>query len=190
MDVSELTGERAPKVHYSPDEVRDQLDALGVADWARLEASASFWAPVANLDPDDLLQAALERALSGQRKWPVGVPPKKFLSNVMKSIVSSARKGSLNDPLDGADDIDLGVECETTDSPEDALRYGQVMERVTQVFAGDQEALDILEGRGLGLEGDELRELVGLDKTAFETACKRIRRRYTEHFLKEVSHGK
>jgi hypothetical protein len=189
MDVtSDAQGELESETHHTPDEVRDQLDSVSAADWVRLAASAHFLAQGAGLDSDDLLQVALERTLSGQRKWPVGVPLKKFISNVMKSIVSSARKGFRNDPLDGADDLDSGVDAEAPDSPEEMLRCGQVLEQVMQVFAGDQEALDILEGRGLGLDGEALRELVAQDKTAFDTACKRIRRRYLTHFLNENSH--
>lgn len=186
MDVT--SDARKSKTHYTPDEIRDQLDSLSAADWVRLETSAHFWAQAAGLDPGDLLQVALERTLSGQRKWPVGVPLNKFMSNAMKSIVSSARKGARSDPLDGADDLDHSVDSEAPESPEDALRCGQVLERVMQVFAGDQEALDILEGRGLGLDGEALRELVGQDKTAFDTTCKRIRRRYLTYFLNENSH--
>lgn len=196
MDMG-LTGRSASELgsmpHFSLDEVRETVDAFSSADWARLGASAHVLAQVAPIEPDDLLQTALERVLNGQRKWPRHVPAMTFLGNTMRSIASASAKAGMTDPLASSELVDSGdddgISIELFEAPEDLIRRGQVLQKVMQVFAGDQAALDVLEGRGLGLEGEELRDLVGQDKQTFDATCKRIRRRYMAHFLDEKDHG-
>ena len=54
---------------------------------------------------------------------------------------------------------------------EEAVRQG-----ILSLFAGDEKACDIADGIIAGFEGEELRELVGLDKTTYASKRRSMRR--------------
>ena len=143
------------------------------------------------IEPDDLLQEAFRRALDGRRNCPVHVHPVKFLAEAMRSIADGESEKIESYPRlvpianHGGDET--GV-----DPPDPALdpeqRAGSVDEeavikaRLLSAFEDDEIAQVIVEGIMEGIEGEELRELTDLDKTAYQSKRRLIRRRIDKKF--------
>jgi RNA polymerase sigma-70 factor (ECF subfamily) len=56
------------------------------------------------------------------------------------------------------------------------VRARQELAQIRALFAGDAVVLGILDGLGEGLEAEQIRERLGLDSTAYDTARRRMRR--------------
>ena len=69
-------------------EIRDSVDLLTKPDLARLDLAAQGFSSLCGLDPEDLLQEALTRALEGRRTCKRGTPFVPFICGVMKSLAS------------------------------------------------------------------------------------------------------
>jgi DNA-directed RNA polymerase specialized sigma24 family protein len=142
---------------------------------------------------DDLLQEALLRALDGIRQCPRHVDVIRFIALAMRSTASDGAKAQNRrdaqaekappdlrlvpctgegDPLQQAEEMP-SIEEELA-SFQEATRIKQA---VLALFADDVEAQTIVEGIMEGMDGEELRSLTDLGKTAFASKRKLIRRR-------------
>jgi DNA-directed RNA polymerase specialized sigma24 family protein len=166
-----------------PDEIRAQIEAFTDVDWFRVRKTAEYWARAYDANADDVMNDALERALDGSRQCPQDVTIFKFLAGAMRSISSGDRKarrcraeihlvaedGSLVvDPTD-----DRPNAAEAAQSREETARIRQA---VLGLFDDDLAAQTIVEGDMDGIEGEELRDLTGLDAKAFASKRRFVRR--------------
>lgn len=183
-------GEPQPNT-LSPAEVAAAIRALPPAGWSRLDRIAEYYAGACSLEAADLRQEAFARALAGDRRCPVGVDVVRFLGQVMRSIASDARKaekrkaaqaGGTGLHVVSLDDGDLvdSITC-SSPTPEDELSAEEEATRVKRAildrFADDLIAQTIVEGDMEGMEAEDIRSVTGLDKTAYASARRLIRRR-------------
>ena len=167
---------------------------------ARLRYKAKFWAGslgrhAAGRDWEDLLNEALTQLLSGQRAWNPEIGIVQVIDQAMRSIRWSWRaKGERSGveavvsvaPTDASEDEDQATVVRATDSPESLAADRELIDRIEELFADDEDAQTVLTGYQLGLSGPELREVSGLDRKEFEAARRRIRRGVLREGLKSA----
>jgi DNA-directed RNA polymerase specialized sigma24 family protein len=141
-----------------------------------------------SLPPDvswaDLLQEAFARVLDGSRAIPPGVPTVAFLAGVMRSIKAEhwrrRRRATDQQPVLATEYQVVAAEtaeaCDPQPDPERWLIASQQLEAVGMLFARDPVALQIITGLGDGLTAEEIRRTLGLSKTDYDSARKRMRR--------------
>jgi DNA-directed RNA polymerase specialized sigma24 family protein len=141
-----------------------------------------------SLPPDlswaDLLQEAFTRVLDGSRAIPPEVPPVAFLAGVMRSIKAEhwrRRRRAIEQRPALATEYQLvapetAEACDPLPDPERWLIAAQQLEAIGMLFAHDPIALQIIAGLGDGLTAEEIRRLLGMTKTEYDSARKRMRR--------------
>lgn len=179
-------------------ELRSALEALRPTDLVRLQKKANALAPGTGMEPDDLLQEALGRALeeNGGRNCPRDVNPVTFLGNVIRSIASHARvEWAREMPIGATEDDEDDPIVDAPDrapSPEEAvigrLDHGQTVARIVAMFKGDPKAQAIIIGNMEGWSPDEIREMEPMSDTEYATARKRVRRALLREFPKGPTH--
>ncbi|MFZ0008078.1 MAG: hypothetical protein WAK94_07560 [Steroidobacteraceae bacterium] len=173
-----------------------EMDLLRLKTIARLHARG--------LPPDvgweDLLQEALTRVLTGTRTAPEGVSTVAFLAGVMRSLRSehwrrvAAGLGAGGDgrrravatsdyrsyPSREAALRDVGRETTAVSDPvadpERSLIAIQELDSIERLFADDPVVLRIIDGLGEGLTAEQIRATLGLSKTDYDSARRRMRR--------------
>ncbi|MGJ4973421.1 RNA polymerase sigma factor [Bradyrhizobium sp. HKCCYLRH1073] len=183
--------------HFSAAEITEAIRGLGAAERLRLRAIARTLTRFSPLDPDDLAQEALFRAMQGTRICPRDLEPVRFLAGVMTGIVSDAAKSRKRHPetrlealieggiefADGAMNAEEHLVAAEDDRTQIA-RAQETKRRVLELFEEDLVAQTIAEGLMVGMEGEELRALTGLDGTAFASKRKFVRRHINKAFPK------
>jgi len=188
-------GEPQPAT-LSPAEVAASIRALPAAAWYRLDRIAAYYARACPLEADDLRQEALDRALTGIRKCPIDVDVVRFLGEAMRSVASDSVKAQKRKAtqaggtglslvtLEDAEAINSIVSPSAT--PEAALiaeeEARRIRHAILDLFADDVVAQTIVEGDMEGMEAEEIRNLIGLDKTAYASSRRLIRRRIDKAF--------
>src|ERR1700722_8763644 len=141
-----------------------------------------------SLPPDlswaDLLQEALARVLDGSRAIPSGVPPVAFLAGGMRSIKAEhwrrRRRANEQQPVLATEYQVVAAEtaeaCDPQPDPERWLIAAQQLEAIGMLFEQDPVALQIIAGLGDGLTAEEIRRALGMTKTDYDSARKRMRR--------------
>lgn len=169
-------------------EIAEAVRQLMPSQWARLESAARKYAWAYGWGAKDLLQEAWCRALAGRRNWPDDVDLVRFMIQAMRSIADGETEkveveikgelvpivqpgvkvlGAFEPEDEGKSPEELVMDTEN----EEAVRQG-----VLSLFSDDEKACDIADGIIAGFEGEELRELVGLDKTAYASKRRSMRR--------------
>jgi RNA polymerase sigma-70 factor (ECF subfamily) len=141
-----------------------------------------------SLPPDiswaDLLQEAFARVLDGSRAIPPDVPAVAFLAGVMRSIKAEhwrrRRRATGQQPVLASDYQVVAPEtaeaCDPQPDPERWLIAAQQLEAVGALFAQDPAALQIIAGLGDGLTAEEIRRALGMSRTDYDSARRRMRR--------------
>jgi RNA polymerase sigma-70 factor (ECF subfamily) len=175
--------------HLSVAEVTDAIRALSPTDLARLRAIARVFTRFSALDADELTQEAVHRAMAGKRPCPRHVKIVPFVAQVMRSIASDAAKSRKRHPEVQLESLTVAGKEPPSDcmnaeellvaaEDEKALieRAAATRHTILELCSSDPVARDIAEGIMDGLEGEELRALTELDKKAFASKRKLIRR--------------
>jgi DNA-directed RNA polymerase specialized sigma24 family protein len=141
-----------------------------------------------SLPPDvswaDLLQEALARVLDGSRAIPAAVPTVAFLAGVMRSIKAEhwrrRRRANEQQPVLATEYQVVAAEtaeaCDPQPDPERWLIAAQQLQAIGTLFEHDPVALQIIAGLGDGLTAEEIRRTLGMTKTDYDSARKRMRR--------------
>jgi DNA-directed RNA polymerase specialized sigma24 family protein len=175
----------------SREEIDETLRTLPDVGWVRLRKVATALCPGRSLDAEDLLQEAFTRALNGSRKCPVYVDVIAFLAEAMHSIASDDAKAWARHPERRAIALitDGGLAVDPPDcrpNAAEALESDGEVRRIKQaivgLFADDPVAQVMVEGIMEGMEGEELRAVTELTKTAFASKRRLIRRRIETAF--------
>lgn len=177
----------------SRDEIVSAIRSFTVANWARLRKVAHYYSAGRPIEPQDLLQEAMARAIDS-RVCPVHVDVVKFLAEAMRSIADgeaekAEHKLVLVPLLSTADDTAeaLGVP-DPEPGAEESLIGGQnvtaIRRALLALFNDDLQARDIVEGTMEDMTAAELRELTGLSQTAYDTKRRLIRRRIDKAYPK------
>lgn len=171
-------------------EIVEAMRRLSAADWVRLKKVAAYYARPA-IPPLDLLQEAFVRALDGSRVCPAHVDAVRFLAEAMRSIADGEQEMADRRPAlvffeggsGAAEAMDFpdpapGVEYRIVQAEQDARMRADLL----TLFDDDPAAKDILEGTMEGMTAADLRELTGLDRTAYDSKRKLIRRRIDKRY--------
>jgi DNA-directed RNA polymerase specialized sigma24 family protein len=179
-DVGELVRVQPPADRALALKLVTDCDLLRLKVIARLHGRS--------LPPDvswaDLLQEAFARVLDGSRAIPPGVPTVAFLAGVMRSIKADhwrrRRRATEQQPALATEYQLLSAQsaeaCDSQPDPERWLIAAQQLQAVGTLFAQDPVALQIIVGLGDGLTAEEIRGTLGMTKTDYDSARKRMRR--------------
>jgi RNA polymerase sigma-70 factor (ECF subfamily) len=172
--------------------MRQAIAALSDVDLLKLERAAVWLTSRRSMSPDDLLQEAICRSLEGARRCPRGVRLVAFVTNAMRSILSSHQKATLVDPIElaapvsaiseGEDEFDpLANIRDSAPNPEQQLlaedEANQIKAALHRLFDDDPEAELVLLDIFAGLTAEETRADLQLGETEYATIRRRIRRR-------------
>ena len=176
----------------SRDEIESEILAFTGSDLLRLRKVSRYYASRYRIEAEDLLQEAIARALNGSRKCPTDVGITKFLAEIMRSIAhgesekpenrvvilslvsSEGRKGESLDPPNPFPSIE-----ETVINEESAAI---LHDRILSLFEEGTPARDMVQGMMEDWSAEELREVMGLDKTAYASMRRLIRRRLNKEY--------
>lgn len=157
------------------------------ADYARARSLARLRA--AGLDdctPEALLQEAMLKLWSAERRWPRGVHTLVVLTNVMHSIASNFRKRDAKGAIDRrvaveADRIEQGHTPQAVPvqdvTPEEIANAKSELDEVQRLVAGDEDAELVVMAWADGLRGKAAADEIGLDMKKYEAARKRLMRK-------------
>jgi DNA-directed RNA polymerase specialized sigma24 family protein len=182
----------------SRDEVESAISAFTPDELLRLRKVSLYYSTPGRLEADDLLQEATVRALDGSRKCPANISVVRFLAEAMRSIAHGEREKIKSGPviksLDSTDERE-GVALDTLDptsSIEDTMINQEsaaiLHDSVLSLFEAGTPERDMVEGIMAELSAEELRELLSLDKTAYDSTRKLIRRRLNKAYPKGWNH--
>lgn len=162
------------------------LELVNKMDLLRIKSIARIYAR--GLPPkgvwEDMLQEALTRVLIGSRRPPEGVPMVAFVAGILRSLRADywrrakrdycTDKARIDDQRDECRGLDV---ADPTPGQERALSAKQQIALIRSLFADDPAALAIIDGLGNGLTAEQIRVSMGLSKTAYHSARRRMRRR-------------
>jgi len=168
-----------------PAEVALALNLITRMDFLRLKAIARLHAR--GLPPDvtwdDLLQEAFTRVIGGVRRKPAEVDMVAFLAGIMRSLRSDhwrrARGGPAAPETMRIDHEDVSRQMELSDigaDPQHSLIALEQLGALESLFAGDAVVLGILEGLAERHSAAQIRVLLNISKTDYDSARKRLRR--------------
>lgn len=153
-----------------------QADRVRLAHFARLRASG-----LPGWDWEDLLHEAIDRVLSGSRAWPRSVPLIAFMCGTIRSIAGDLWRERRNSPDAGSqatsEDQGEGDLPDDSPGPERQVMARRTLERILDLFDGDDEALAIVKGLADGSGPEEIQISRGMTVKSYASAQKRIRRR-------------
>jgi len=185
---------RVPDEHAAtPDEIRTALDALGEADFVRLEKAARYRVRglgrrASGRNHEDLLNEAIADTLDPEkRRWNRQVSFVTHLLGALRSIAShwkeqfDADEPRLESEIvrtseEGEPLSPLDLVASAAPGAERAVEARHELEQIEKIVAGDRVASDILGGMRAEMSPKEIREVLGLTVTEYETAMKRLRR--------------
>lgn len=166
-------------------ELRSAIAALKLSDEQKLMRAAEFLCYVNGFDdPRGLLQEAMVRALSGTRRCPRNMQIVPFLFGAMRSIANSVSKSAKRSPIDQyaeldeteEQDQDEGIEATQNITPEREAMARDMLQKVNNLFKDDADAQLVLYAMADGVQGQELREALGLTETQHNTIRRRMMR--------------
>lgn len=175
-------------LHSSHGEITERIEALSVADQARLLKVAGYYAPRTSMQPNDLLQEAMVRAIDGTRLCPPDVPVVKFLANTMRSIVRGELDKEERREVDGGLETPIvdynlfsDMHADPAQSQEDELIQIEGDDAfhnwLTDQFADDDDGMIVLLGMFENLKGQKLCEETGFNTEELATIRRRIKRK-------------
>lgn len=182
------TGQLAAR---SREEVATAICALLPADWVRLRKTAQRYAAIRSMEPEDLLQEALVRAVD-TRVCPAHVDVVRFLAEAIRSIahgegekienkvplIPISKTGDMPDEAVEVPDPAQSAESKMI-SEEDAAR---IRSTVLSLFDDNPVARDVLEGTMENMTPEEICELTSISKTEYNSKRRLIRRRIDDAF--------
>ena len=180
VELGQLAPVQPPAARALAMELVTDCDLLRLKVIARLHGRS--------LPPDiswaDLLQEAFARVLDGSRAIAPDVPAVAFLAGVMRSIKAEhwrrRRRATGQQPVLASNYqvVAPGTTeaCDPHPDPERWLIAAQQLEAIGALFARDPAALQIIAGLGDGLTAEEIRRTLGMSKTDYDSARRRMRR--------------
>ena len=170
------------------EEIVEAFEALSESDLMRLSKYADLFALrysyklVGVFTGEDLFQEAVLRTFDGRRHWrkdSVGFFGHLYgvISSIANEWSNKNIEGKFHKVLqdkEGQNPIDnLASSSQKT---EKSLAAKAEIGIIEKHFEGDSQALEVIDGWGSEWGGPEIKEVLGLNQTQYETIVKRIRR--------------
>ena len=176
----------------SRDEIESAIRSFTDDDLLRLRKVSWCYASQ-YIEAEDLFQEAIVRALEGRRKCPVNIDVVKFLAEAMRSIAHGE-----SEKLENRDDTDGESEILNPPDPSPSIEEAMIDEestkilhdRILSLFEEGTPACDMVQGMMDDWSAEELREVMGLDKTAYASLRRLIRRRINKEYPEGWSHDR
>ena len=175
-----------PAVALTRDELEEGIAAFTNADWLRLRSVDQLYA-IYPVEPEEMVQEALCRGISGSRKCPRKVSVVRFVAEAIRSIAHDElqkvenQRDEVSVHDDTIENLDAITPMETGPTAEERIISNEqsrdTENRLLELFDGDDEAQFIVLGMLSGTEGAELREITGLDQTGFNSKRRYVRRK-------------
>ena len=194
----EISDQESPvEDYYSPEEVREGLEALSQADWARLKLAGRHFAARSDMAGDDIVQEAFLRVLTTRRclrRFTVV----EFVLGTMRSVASEEPRARAQryargqgglapetekivlDPL--GDTVFVAADPSPEDQALSSVFLSRALQQVARCYEGDDELELLAEGLFDGQRGKELEELLGVDAKGLAAIKKRLARKITAKF--------
>lgn len=175
------------------EQIEHAIVGLSDTDWIRLRkiATGHLWGTRLG-DPDALINETIERLITGNRTWRVGMAFVPWMDSAMRSVANNLRTLKqettmvlAGDLANGGDDPDEPIDIvgEDGETPLDTLLTQEArsmaeneLSKIEESFKGDQEVGWILLGLEENLSASEIQAMGEMTKTQYETARKRLRR--------------
>lgn len=175
------------------EQIEHTIVGLSDTDWIRLRkiATGHLWGTRLG-DPDALINETIERLITGNRTWRVGMAFVPWMDSAMRSVANNLRTLKqettmvlAGDLANGGDDPDESIDIvgEDGETPLDTLLTQEArsmaeneLSKIEESFKGDQEVSWILLGLEENLSASEIQAMGEMTKTQYETARKRLRR--------------
>jgi DNA-directed RNA polymerase specialized sigma24 family protein len=188
------------------EEVAQEIEKLTSAEWAKLYAYARNRARAMALrgstfSEQDLVQAAVTALLEERRHWRPGkVDFVGVLIGAIRSIASGytarAEKKGYAFPAsqfaapEGEDEPESPTDIHPDGrlNPEQVVIVSDLLSEVYDLFQDDPEALVIMDGWRDEMSGIEIIEALEIDRKAYETIARRIRRKVSARWPKGGHH--
>lgn len=169
--------ENKTSAHGSRSDILEALESLSAKELVGLERFARLRSVgLREIDWEDLLHEAIERTLSGSRKWPISVPFPVFLHETIRSLASTHLKsGYFKLSVSTEENSGEDIFADRFD-PEAEVSARQSIRKIEALFADDPPALSILRGLSEGLSPAAVQQEAVLTQRQYATAQRRIRR--------------
>lgn len=180
------------KEYWETEAIMLLLDGLSEANWIRLKKVAAYRSLFVPVGADDLLQEAIVRALSGERRCPKEVTIVKFLAETMRSIASASAKSFSKKPgsvqLSDFEEHSI-LQSATQEKPKSIEEIicsegeaKEIKEKIFGLFEQDEIATMILMGRVEEMPANEIQSMLGIDQVKYQSKSKYIRRTINKNF--------
>ena len=169
------------KTSRTRSDVEAAVRAFSIADWSRLHKMARAFSFKTGWGFEDLLQEAIMRTLQGTRNCPSDISVMKHLIESMSSIADGEREKTHNlvphvpTPQPGVENAADPASPQW--SAEDSLVYEGGRAEILAMFDDDLVARELAEGILARFDTEQLKELTGLQGTAYSTKRTLVRRR-------------
>ena len=169
------------KTTRTREDVETTIRAFSVREWGRLHKLANAFSFKTGWEFEDLLQEAILRTLQGTRNCPPDVDVTKHLIDTMSSIADGEREKAHNQ-APHLPTVQPGVEhaadpASPAWSAEEKLVYEGGRAEILTMFDDDPVARELVEGILARFDTEQLKELTGLQGTAYNTKRTLVRRR-------------
>ncbi|WP_152664092.1 sigma-70 family RNA polymerase sigma factor [Sphingomonas sp. SRS2] len=167
------------------------LAGLTAADLARLGRIAQLRAHgLPGASWEDLVDEAIEKLLSGARRWPAKMPLVAFLREVIRSLASELWRKHAQAAIvtlrshqeEEKDEDPLLQVADSAPGPEREALARNLFEKVQVIFEGDEAVQGILSAMADGLSAEEMQHSLGLSHREYETCRRRLRRGLARYF--------
>lgn len=171
----------------------EALASLTDADWLRLEKVAQYQVyRYASINPQEVLNEAVLRVLSGDRKCRPGLEFLQFLRGAIRSIADEFRKkekeaigaGEIAIESYAPDRRDYQDTADSSNPLESQLRDKELVERIWELFSDDEDVQALLFGAEEGMTGVEIQRKFNFTTNEYGAARKRLERKLAS-YLKE-----
>jgi RNA polymerase sigma-70 factor (ECF subfamily) len=179
-----MTSELPSHLVFSVEEITKKLGTLSNSNAIRLKRIAGHYSK-GRLSADDLLLTAFEKALTGVRTCPQHVDIMLFMKLAIRSEASNAFKALSRSPevpdnsfTSDDEEIPIPIDHPSPEpTAEEMLVFDEQCNAIFALFHDDETAQLMVEGIMDKMTAQELQDLTGLDKTAYESKRRKIRRR-------------
>ncbi|ABD79470.1 sigma-70 family RNA polymerase sigma factor [Saccharophagus degradans] len=175
-----------PEKHYSIGEAEELLADINDDAYRKMILSIEQLNPHrAGFTAEDLFELALEKVLSGDRKWPKSVKSHTFIRNVVRSLIWSmvkSKKDALSQAtaLENIDDIsDLDL---TADLRNDETAISKAVHTLMDAFKGDQSITCIMLNKLKGFKATKIKGICNLTENSYQAAIKKLKRNARKMF--------
>lgn len=140
--------------HYEPEEIITKLNGISDEEYISLTMSANYFAVGLPFGARDLLNEAMERLVSGQRKWPKGLALRTCVFGIIRSISGHERKKAWNQAElvgIGENDNEVQVASRELDAEERLVareqnkRSGVILEELKAIVSDNKNAKLVLD---------------------------------------------